>query len=64
MTVRPIMPLSNGGSTPPARSPVLFDAAGQGLLRLPEAIAKLRTTNFRMPEVVVKQLLKLDAQRQ
>jgi predicted nucleic acid-binding protein len=42
---------------------VLFEAAGLGLLKLPDAIKKLRATNFRVPELIIQQLLLLDAQR-
>jgi predicted nucleic acid-binding protein len=42
---------------------VLYEAAEAGLLKLPDAIAKLRTTNFRVAEPIIEQLLLLDAQR-
>ena len=42
---------------------VLGEAAARGWLDLPLAIQKLRSTNFRMPEDRVRDLLQLDSER-
>jgi predicted nucleic acid-binding protein len=42
---------------------VLDNAAERNLVSFPQAVGRLRTTNFRMPEAVVAELLRRDSAR-